>query len=166
MTPEKRREIARLGGKAAHEKGRAHQFTPNEAREAGRKGGLSVSKNRQHMAEIGRAGGKARGGGRPAAEPGMSSSGAGASASLGAETRPNAEVFQFPQGLEQVLRDLPFPASKQQVLERAGDQAIAIGEGERRPLRQLLERGAQDEFGSFAEISEAVDRALRESHAA
>src|SRR5262245_13078838 len=61
MSPEKRREIARLGGKAAHQKGRAHQFTSTEAREAGRKGGLSVSKNRLHMAEIGRAGGKARG---------------------------------------------------------------------------------------------------------
>lgn len=68
MTPEKRREIARLGGKAAHEKGRAHQFTPNEAREAGRKGGLSVSRDREHMAQIGRAGGKARGGTHAPAE--------------------------------------------------------------------------------------------------
>jgi uncharacterized protein len=39
MDPEKQRVIASKGGKAAHEKGTAHEFTPNEAREAGRKGG-------------------------------------------------------------------------------------------------------------------------------
>lgn len=35
----KQREIASKGGKAAHAKGRAHEWTPEEAREAGRKGG-------------------------------------------------------------------------------------------------------------------------------
>lgn len=39
LPPERRREIARQGGLAAHEAGTAHQFTPEEAREAGRKGG-------------------------------------------------------------------------------------------------------------------------------
>ncbi|HSU72913.1 MAG TPA: KGG domain-containing protein [Candidatus Binatia bacterium] len=39
MDPEKQREIASQGGKAAHERGTAHEFTPEEAREAGRKGG-------------------------------------------------------------------------------------------------------------------------------
>jgi general stress protein YciG len=39
MDPDKQREIASQGGKAAHEKGTAHEFTPEEAREAGRKGG-------------------------------------------------------------------------------------------------------------------------------
>jgi len=39
MDLEKRRIIASRGGKAAHEKGRAHVFTSEEAREAGRKGG-------------------------------------------------------------------------------------------------------------------------------
>lgn len=38
MSPEKRAEIASKGGKAAHEKGTAHKFSPEEAREAGRKG--------------------------------------------------------------------------------------------------------------------------------
>jgi general stress protein YciG len=61
MDPAKQREIASKGGRAAHEKGTAHQFSPNEAREAGRKGGGTVSQNRQHMAEIGRIGGQARG---------------------------------------------------------------------------------------------------------
>ncbi|MEZ0264450.1 MAG: KGG domain-containing protein [Phycisphaerae bacterium] len=58
MNREKQREIASKGGKAAHAKGTAHEFTPDEAREAGRKGGLAVSQNREHMAAIGREGGK------------------------------------------------------------------------------------------------------------
>jgi general stress protein YciG len=57
----KQREIASKGGRAAHEKGTAHQFTSDEARQAGRKGGGTVSQDRQHMAEIGRIGGQARG---------------------------------------------------------------------------------------------------------
>ncbi len=61
MTPEKQREIASMGGKAAHAVGRAHEFTTDEARSAGRKGGEAVSKNREHMAEIGRRGGRAKG---------------------------------------------------------------------------------------------------------
>ncbi len=39
MDPEKQRRIASKGGKAAHAKGRAHEWTVEEAREAGRKGG-------------------------------------------------------------------------------------------------------------------------------
>lgn len=39
MSPEKQREIARQGGKAAHQQGVAHQWNSQEAREAGRKGG-------------------------------------------------------------------------------------------------------------------------------
>lgn len=58
MDPERQREIASQGGRAAHERGTAHEFTSEEAREAGRKGGQAVSKNRDHMAEIGRKGGK------------------------------------------------------------------------------------------------------------
>lgn len=41
MDEAKQREIASKGGKAAHEKGTAHEFTSEEAREAGRKGGQS-----------------------------------------------------------------------------------------------------------------------------
>jgi len=58
MDGSKQRQIASKGGKAAHEKGTAHEFTPEEARLAGKKGGEAVSKNRQHMAEIGRKGGE------------------------------------------------------------------------------------------------------------
>jgi general stress protein YciG len=64
MDPEKQREIARLGGRAAHEKGTAHEFTPDEARRAGRRGGRIVSRDRDYMAEIGRRGGLHSQGGR------------------------------------------------------------------------------------------------------
>ena len=39
MSPEKQREIASKGGRAAHEKGTAHEWSAEEARNAGRKGG-------------------------------------------------------------------------------------------------------------------------------
>ena len=39
MSTEKQREIASKGGRAAHEKGTAHEWTADEARNAGRKGG-------------------------------------------------------------------------------------------------------------------------------
>jgi general stress protein YciG len=61
MDMTRQREIASKGGKAAHAQGRAHEFTPDEARNAGRKGGVTVSQDRAHMAAIGRAGGQARG---------------------------------------------------------------------------------------------------------
>jgi general stress protein YciG len=64
MDAEKQREIASKGGRAAHAKGTAHEFSTDEAREAGRKGGESVSRDRQHMAEIGREGGRQSRGGR------------------------------------------------------------------------------------------------------
>ena len=58
MSPEKQREIASKGGKVAHEKGSAHEFSSEEAREAGRKGGESASRDRERMSEIGREGGR------------------------------------------------------------------------------------------------------------
>ena len=64
MDPDKQKEIASEGGKAAHEQGTAHEFDSEEAREAGRKGGEVVSRNREHMAEIGRKGGQSSGGNR------------------------------------------------------------------------------------------------------
>jgi general stress protein YciG len=59
MDGAKQRDIASKGGKAAHARGTAHEFTSEEARVAGRKGGETVSSNRSHMAEIGRKGGEA-----------------------------------------------------------------------------------------------------------
>lgn len=60
MDPTRQREIASKGGRAAHEKGTAHEWSANEAREAGRKGGVTVSRDRAHMAAIGREGGESR----------------------------------------------------------------------------------------------------------
>jgi general stress protein YciG len=64
MDPQRQREIASEGGRAAHEKGTAHEFDSNEAIAAGRKGGEAVSQNREHMAEIGRKGGQSSGNSR------------------------------------------------------------------------------------------------------
>src|ERR1700737_1801015 len=61
MDPAKQREIASKGGRAAHAKGTAHEFTSDEARVAGRKGGEAVSRDRAHMSAIGREGGHSRG---------------------------------------------------------------------------------------------------------
>jgi len=70
MDRERQREIARKGGRAAHQKGTAHEFTSDEARAAGRKGGERVSADRDHMSRIGRLGGK-HSAGRRAAQSGQ-----------------------------------------------------------------------------------------------
>ncbi|MDB5930407.1 MAG: stress-induced protein [Polaromonas sp.] len=66
MDPEQQREIASKGGKAAHEKGTAHEFTSEEAREAGREGGKAAHERGaaheftpEEAREAGREGGKA-----------------------------------------------------------------------------------------------------------
>jgi general stress protein YciG len=59
MDPAKQKEIASKGGRAAHQQGVAHQWSSDEAREAGKKGGEAVSRNKDHMSEIGRRGGEA-----------------------------------------------------------------------------------------------------------
>ena len=57
MDREAHRELARSGGRAAHAAGRAHRFTSEKAREAGKAGGAKTAANREHMVEIGRKGG-------------------------------------------------------------------------------------------------------------
>jgi len=57
MAPEKRQEVARLGGQTAHQRGTGYIFTQEQQRKGGKKGGLAVSRNRTHMAAIGRKGG-------------------------------------------------------------------------------------------------------------
>ena len=61
MDPEKQKRIASEGGRAAHRQGVAHEWSRDEARQAGRKGGQIVSQNREHMSEIGRKGGQSSG---------------------------------------------------------------------------------------------------------
>jgi general stress protein YciG len=65
MDEQKKREIASKGGKAAHQKGTAHEFTPEEARIAGRKGGQAAHQRgtahqftREEAREAGRKGGQ------------------------------------------------------------------------------------------------------------
>jgi general stress protein YciG len=60
MDRSKQREIASKGGKAAHQKGTAHEWTSEEAREAGRKGGMASHRRKQQQqqgSESGESGG-------------------------------------------------------------------------------------------------------------
>jgi len=71
MDRAKQREIASKGGKAAHQKGTAHEWTSDEAREAGRKGGMASHRRRKQMVD--EQGGSSMSGdmnGTPAAEGG------------------------------------------------------------------------------------------------
>ena len=63
----KQREIASKGGKAAHQKGTAHEWTSEEAREAGRKGGMASHRRKQEH--------QGSGGGSSSAEGGPSGGG-------------------------------------------------------------------------------------------
>jgi general stress protein YciG len=63
MDRNKQREIASKGGKAAHQKGTAHEWTSEEAREAGRKGGMASHRRKQEQQQG--PDGNASGGGAP-----------------------------------------------------------------------------------------------------
>lgn len=52
MTPERRKEIAAMGGRAAHEQGVAHEYTSEEAKVAGRKGGSMSRGGRGKLAPM------------------------------------------------------------------------------------------------------------------
>ena len=51
MDPEKQKLIAQKGGRSAHEQGKAHQWSVEEARECGRKGGLVSRGGRGRVVE-------------------------------------------------------------------------------------------------------------------
>ena len=57
MDREKVREIAAKGGRVAHAMGVAHEFTSEEARVHGRKGGQKTARDKAHMKAIGAIGG-------------------------------------------------------------------------------------------------------------
>jgi general stress protein YciG len=59
-TPERHREIAALGGRAAHAKGKARKFDSTTGKLAGQRGGAKTAQNREHMRKIGKAGAAAR----------------------------------------------------------------------------------------------------------
>jgi general stress protein YciG len=75
MDPDQQKIIASRGGRTAHERGRAHEFTSEEATAAGSKGGKVVSKDRAHMARIGRLGGQAKARRRKAGKAGKARKG-------------------------------------------------------------------------------------------
>jgi general stress protein YciG len=68
MERNKQREIASKGGKAAHQKGTAHEWTSEEAREAGRKGGMASHRRKQEQQNAPMA--PERGGNEPASDSG------------------------------------------------------------------------------------------------
>ena len=125
MDAHRQREIARKGGRAAHEKGKAHEFTPDEARAAGRKGGEKVSVNRKHMAEIGRRGGRSSaqrrrpGGGEGAAGDNGSSNGNGNGMQEAVETVQQAQ--QEPVGATDREQ------GRQDNMERGGGESTQAG---------------------------------------
>ena len=124
MDRSKQREIASKGGRAAHQKGTAHEFDSSEARAAGRKGGVTVSRNREHMAAIGRRGGEARGANRAARLQ-------NGSASEQSSNAGNAQRFQGD-------RDVGIAANSGQPAMNTGGQGTARSSGnslggERRP---------------------------------
>ena len=99
MDETKQREIASKGGRAAHAKGTAHEFDSSEARAAGRKGGMAVSRNREHMAAIGRRGGEARGQrARQAAQAGVGA-GLRSSVDAGRQNTPSATSAANTRGI-------------------------------------------------------------------
>ena len=72
MDRAKQREIASKGGKAAHQKGTAHEWTSEEARDAGRKGGIASHRRRRE--QQGPAGASSEGDNNMASEDPMTTS--------------------------------------------------------------------------------------------
>jgi general stress protein YciG len=70
MSPEKQREIASKGGRAAHQKGTAHEWTSDEARTAGRKGGQVSRGGRGRLRDAGEGLGPSSGMGMPPSSSG------------------------------------------------------------------------------------------------
>jgi general stress protein YciG len=146
MDRDKQREIASKGGRAAHAKGTAHEFDSGEARDAGRKGGVAVSRNREHMAAIGRRGGEARGHARGQAAAQANTAGAG-SAREGAFQNSRAGNV----GVTSSSPNAPISSGDRQVAidnQREGVSQRAVTGGEKSSQQQQVDRrplgGAQD----------------------
>lgn len=123
MDASKQREIASKGGRAAHAKGTAHEFTSDEARVAGRKGGEAVSRDRAHMAAIGREGGHSRGARARAAASGETVTGGS---------------------------DLAQGSGSQPFVRQANEERGAFGSQERRPNSDRGRNDKATEGGSFS----------------
>ena len=129
MDRAKQKEIASKGGRAAHAKGTAHEFDSGEARDAGRKGGVAVSRNREHMAAIGRRGGEARGHAR------------GANAAQNNGTQPVSSNPSTPAGSD---RQVAIDNQRDGMAQRtATSDKNSLG-NERRPNSGDVARGEQN----------------------
>ena len=107
MDANRQREIASKGGRAAHAKGTAHEWTSDEARVAGRKGGEVVSRDRAHMAAIGREGGESRGA-KNRGRQGSVATGSGSSGAAYSDRESPVEVSRegrSREGLSRGMRD-------------------------------------------------------------
>ena len=153
MDAAKQREIASKGGRAAHAKGTAHEFTSDEARVAGRKGGEAVSRDRAHMAAIGREGGHSRGArARAASTVGtVAAVAAGAAAVAGAAVAVNRHMHNNDTRTDVSQNIGTQPYVRQANEERSGYDAGAgrsFGTNERTGNTGNTNRSA-DESGSF-----------------
>jgi uncharacterized protein len=127
MDASKQREIASKGGRAAHAKGTAHEFTSDEARVAGRKGGEAVSRDRAHMAAIGREGGHSRGArARAAAAATGAAIGVAAGAIAGA-------VVQHASDRKQQENDISQGTGSQPFVRQANEESRSSGSMQERP---------------------------------
>ena len=125
MDASKQREIASKGGRAAHAKGTAHEFTSDEARVAGRKGGEAVSRDRAHMAAIGREGGHSRGARARAQQSAGAATGGGGDIAQGTGSQPfvrqaNEERSGFEGGSRNSFGSQDRSASRN---ERSGENS-------------------------------------------
>lgn len=111
MDPAKQREIASKGGRAAHQKGTAHEWSSDEARNAGRKGGEVVSRDRNHMAAIGREGGEARG--RKARERKLGTGMAAGASTPMSTTTPSSQSYREREAGISVSREVPGMAASE-----------------------------------------------------
>ena len=133
MDPSKQKEIASKGGRAAHAKGTAHEFTSEEARVAGRKGGEAVSRDRAHMSQIGREGGHSRGArarlNAASNTSGSTVSGDQARSNTGSQpfvSQANEERGSFDQG-----RNQPVNRGGSQFQDRDADRGSSFSSSER-----------------------------------
>lgn len=138
MDAAKQREIASKGGRAAHAKGTAHEFTSDEARVAGRKGGEAVSRDRAHMAAIGREGGHSRGARARAA-------------AAGGETNLGANYTSRPQS-DETTGSQPFvrQANEDRGSFDTPNRNSGFGTQERRPNSDRDRSDSTGDGGSFS----------------
>lgn len=74
---------------------------------------------------------------------------------------PKGEAYGI-AAVTQALHGLDFPASKQALLERAGDQRIEYRKGEQVSLRQLIDDIDKDSFESMSGVVSCISDALHQ----